>query len=74
MPEGGLKGLLMLAKGKSKPDAGGDEGGVETEMFGKAFDAYKAGNRDAFARFMRRGVEMCVEKAQSGGYEEDEEY
>lgn len=72
MPEG-LKGLLLLGKGKEKSDSDAG-GGVEEEMFGKAFDAYKAGNRDAFARFMRRGVEMCVEKAQSGGYEDDEEY
>lgn len=75
--KGGLAGLLLLGKSKMA-DEGDDEeappssqpGGIEDEYFSKAFDASKAGNADAFARFLRKGVEACVDKAKSGDYEE----
>lgn len=75
--KGGLAGLLLLGKPKAD-DMGDDEeapessdsGGIEDEYFSKAFDAVKAGNADAFARFLRKGVEACVDKARSGDYEE----
>lgn len=78
---GGLKGLLILGKGKKGPmpaddddeaPASGTASGIEDEYFAKAFSAVKAGNADAFARFMKRGIEACVEKANGGGYEEGE--
>lgn len=71
--KGGLAGLLLLGKSKMADDEApesSDSGGIEDEYFSKAFDAVKAGNVDAFARFMRKGVEACVDKAKSGDYEE----
>lgn len=75
---GGLKGLLLLDKGKGgpSPDEGADDmpegdgegDSVETELFGKAFDALKAGNRDAFARMLKQGIDICVDKAQAEEY------
>lgn len=75
--KGGLAGLLLLGKSKMADDEGDDEapessggGGIAEEYFSKAFDAVKAGNADAFARFMRKGTEACVESSKSGDYEE----
>lgn len=74
--KGGLAGLLLLGKSKMPDDEGDDEapdssgGGIAEEYFSKAFDAVKAGNADAFARFMRKGTEACVDSSKSGDYEE----
>lgn len=71
MKGGGLAGLLLLGKKSKGGDS--DEGGIEREYFRKAFDSLKAGNSDAFARFMAKGVEACVDKAQEGEYDEEED-
>jgi len=76
--KGGLAGLLLLGKPKAvdegddeeAPPSSKDVGGIEDEYFSKAFDAIKADNQDAFARFLRKGIDACVEKAKAGDYEE----